>query len=181
MITQERRVELDQWIIDALFKRFSSIRFYDPWDVYDGDTNSNGFSYNDTRYVSEYISREQLDTLIQEISRKYAHFADLDYIRTGVVNRCRYIMTCIERYCFCQNMTKLIKWSVETSQIERQLRTHFAHVGNLPTEMIDEIFSYSFPLPKPTLLSIHEVETHLYSRYIERPDLRFWKPFDDYD
>ena len=183
MITQERRDELEVWVGNALFKRFNAIRFYDPWDLYDGDWNGSGdgFAYSDVRYVSEYISREELDSLLREISATFDVPQDLDYIRTSIVNKCRYIMTCIEKYCFCHNMHKLIEWAVRNTQIERQLRQHFSDKFALPPEMTDEIFSYVLPLPRPPIQYIHDFERHLYSRFIERPDLRFYKSSDDYD
>lgn len=183
MITQERREELEQWVGNALFKRFNAIRFYDPWDLYDGDWNgsSDGFAYSDVRYVSQYISREALDSLIEEIFATFDDFSDLDYIRTSVVNRCRYIMTCVEKFCFASNLHKIIEWAVKNSQIKRQLRGHFGEKFLLPPEMVDEVFSYALPLPKPQVQHIHDFERNLYSKYIERPDLRFYKSSDDFD
>lgn len=174
MISDDRKEYLDKWITNELINRFSKIVYFDPWNEYDLE-----YVLRDYEVFCEFLDKQQQDELTRSIRDAFDDFTDLDYIRDQICNKCRHILTTMERQCFIQNMHNFIQWSIEDTQLRRQLTSRL-YSNRLPPEMISEIFSYIFPRSRPRVVTVQEYETDLIMKYIDNDDKNALYHFFDY-
>jgi len=165
---ENRTGTLQKWVNRELENRFRRLTFFDPWELYDIPQDN---FLNEYQFMYEYLDKQDQDQLVTEIYRKFHNYKDVDCIRTLLTDKCRFMLTNLELHCLGKNLHRLILWCIKNVSMQRQLERCFAKRG-LPSEMISEIFHYIFPLPQPPVVHVHDYETYVTMRYIERPDLR---------
>lgn len=166
MLHDTRVKDIDKWIDEELLLRFSKIHYFDPWDTFDL-----GYLLREHQYFCEYLDKHQQDSLVRSIYTTFTDFQEIHYVHMKIAEKCRNVMTTMERYCFAQNMKRLTLWALYNMQIQRQLFTKFQTAHGAPEEVIDMIFSYVFPLPQPEVITVQQFEFNMVVHYIDRPNL----------